>query len=590
MVKRVAIIDKNKCKPNHCGNYWCIGACPVNRTGEECIIKDENIKKAAIIEEMCIGCGICLKCPFDAIQIVNLPEELKESPIHRFGINSFRLYGLPLPKKNTILGILGRNGIGKTTALQILSKLLKPNLGEYNKEINEEDIIKLYSNNILGDYLKNLFNNKIKISYKPQRIELLNNLYRDNIIDLLKKIDERNLSEKLIEELNLEDLKNRKLNELSGGELQKTAIIACLIKDADIYYFDEPMSFLDITTRMKVSRIIKKLTLNKSVIIIEHDLTSLDYISDEIQIVYGRETAYGIFSKIKSTARGINEYLEGYLPEENIRFRDYSIKFSESPIEKEVHKEKLFEFPELKKSYSNFALDIKGGKVNKGEVICVVGANGLGKTTFLKLLAGLEKPDNCKLNKINISYKPQYLDNNNESTVLEYLQGIAKENFNSGWYKQNVFEKLNLGKLINNKIRELSGGELQKVYIAASLSKDCELIAMDEPSAFIDVEDRLKVAEIIKDFVMKKECSALIVDHDIQFIDYLADSILVFKGTAGKKGEVEGILNKREGMNLVLKNLDITYRKDKTSFRPRINKIGSQLDLQQRKKGEYYYL
>jgi ATP-binding cassette subfamily E protein 1 len=170
------------------------------------------------------------------------------------------------------------------------------------------------------------------------------------------------------------------------------------------------------------------------------------------------------------------------------------------------------------------------------------------------------------------------------------LQGIAKENFNSGWYKQNVFEKLNLGKLINNKIRELSGGELQKVYIAASLSKDCELIAMDEPSAFIDVEDRLKVAEIIKDFVMKKECSALIVDHDIQFIDYLADSILVFKGTAGKKGEVEGILNKREGMNLVLKNLDITYRKDKTSFRPRINKIGSQLDLQQRKKGEYYYL
>ena len=589
MVKRVAIIDKNKCHPDKCGNYWCVGACPVNRTGEECIIKNENIKKAVIIEEKCIGCGICLKCPFDAIQIVNLPGELKQDPIHRYGINSFRLYGLPLPKKNKIVGILGRNGIGKSTALRILAGNLNPNLGRYNEEINNEQIIEKHSNNLLGDYLKNLFSKKIKISYKPQRIELLNTLYQDKIIDLLDNIDERKLAEHLIKKLDIENLKQRKLNELSGGELQKIAIIACLIKDADVYYLDEPMSFLDITARIKVSKIIKELTNDKSVIIAEHDLTALDYISDEIQIVYGKETAYGIFSNSKAVSRGINEYLDGFLTEENIRFRDYGIRFSDAPITKEVHKEILFEFPEIEKSYANFKLNVNSGKVNKGEVMAVVGANGLGKTTFLKLLAGLEQPDNFNLEKLNISYKPQYLDNNLNLTVLEFLQENAKENFNSGWYKQNILEKLNLGILLTSKMNELSGGELQKVYIAVALSKNADLIAMDEPSAFIDVEDRLKVAEIIKDFAMKKECSALIVDHDIQFIDYVADSLLVFKGVPGKYGEVEGPFEKRAGMNIILKNLDITYRRDKSTFRPRINKPDSQLDKQQRKKGEYYY-
>ena len=137
----------------------------------------------------------------------------------------------------------------------------------------------------------------------------------------------------------------------------------------------------------------------------------------------------------------------------------------------------------------------------------------------------------------------------------------------------------------------MSGGELQKVYIAACLSKqDVNLIAMDEPSAFIDVEDRLKVAEIIKEYVDKKEICAIIVDHDIQFVDYLTDSMLVFEGISGKEGHVFGPVSKREGMNRVLKNLNITYRRDKQSGRPRINKPGSQLDQEQRHKGEYYYL
>ena len=159
---------------------------------------------------------------------------------------------------------------------------------------------------------------------------------------------------------------------------------------------------------------------------------------------------------------------------------------------------------------------------------------------------------------------------------------------NSSWFKANLIEKLDLSRLFQENMMLLSGGELQKINIAGALAKEADMILMDEPSAFIDVEDRLKVAEIIKDFVIKKEVCAIIVDHDIQFVDYLADSLLVFEGVPGRKGNVFGPFEKKDGMNRILRNLDITYRRDNITNRASINKEGSQLDQAQRAKGEYY--
>lgn len=587
MTKRVAIIDKAKCHSDRC-QKWCLSVCPVNRSEKECIILNPN-KKAQIDEELCIGCGICFRCPFEAIKVVNLPEKLTESPIHRYGKNEFELFRLPIPKINTVVGILGRNGIGKTTALNILANQIKPNLGKYENPPEKEEIIEKYSTVSLGDYFKRLYKNKVKISYKPQRIELLPKYYKGKVLDLIKKIDETKQGEELIETLNLHHLKERNLKDLSGGELQKVAIIAAMIKKAEVYYFDEPASFLDVTSRMQVSRIIRSLAKDKSVMVVEHDLTLLDYISDEIQVIYGQPACYGIISQSKAVRRGINEYMDGFLPDDNVRFRDYAIKFSTIPIKRETLKEPLYQFPELEKSYENFHLKVNEGTIEKGQVLAVMGANGLGKTTFLKLLTGIEKPDSGKLEKVKIAYKPQYPSSDIQGTVIEHLQKIAGSQFNSGWYKQDILEKLNIKPILNNQIKTLSGGELQKTYIAATLSTDAKILAFDEPSAFVDVEDRLKVAEVIKDFVLKKETSAIVVDHDVQFVDYLADSMLVFEGTPAVKGEVYGPCEKREGMNRVLKMLNITYRRDKETQRPRINKEDSQLDEQQKKKGEYYY-
>ncbi|MBU1245747.1 MAG: ribosome biogenesis/translation initiation ATPase RLI [Nanoarchaeota archaeon] len=582
---RIAIINKQKCNPISCGNFLCMRVCPVNRTGKECITQERD--KPAIDEMLCNGCGICQnRCPFQAIQIINLPEKLKEEPVQRFGKNNFELFRLPIPKEKTVVGLLGRNGIGKSTALEILSGNLIPNLGDYSEEGNKEKVIKHFSKTAMHEYFKKLYNGKLKVSYKPQRIELLPKLYKGKVKDLLEKIDERKQSNKLVKELQLDHLMDRHLSKLSGGEMQKVAIIAAMVKKADFYFFDEPASFLDVTSRIKVAKLIRELSKDSAVMVVEHDLATLDYISDEIQILYGKQAGYGVVSQSKGVRRGINEYLDGFLPDDNVRFRDYGIVFAKAPEGKTTEPAILFEFPELEKKFKGFELKTNKGNVHKAEVMAVMGANGLGKTTFLKLLAGLEKPTTGKIDKIKISYKEQYPEIV-KGTVREWLE--KSKDYKTGWYKQNILEKLGLLKVIDSEISSLSGGELQKVYIAVCLGNEAELYALDEPSAFIDVEDRLKVAEVIKEFILKKEKAAIVVDHDVQFTEYIADSMLVFEGVPSVNGEVYGPCTKREGMNRVLKMLDITYRKDKDTNRPRINKGDSQLDKEQRSKGEYYY-
>ena len=591
MKKVAAVVEKQKCQPKSC-QHECMKYDPVNKAGGEGFHLGESGKSEISEEVVTEMHKICAKkCPFGAIHIINLPEKLNEPPVHSYGRNSFELFALPIIKENSVVGVIGRNGIGKSSALQILTGNIKPNLGDYKNIPTEEKIIERYSKVLFGDYFKKLFSHNLKISYKPQRVELLALLYKGHtVIELLKKVDEKGNSEKLLKELGVEEIKNRKIEQLSGGELQRVAIIAAAVKKADVYYFDEPTSFLDITYRIKVAKLIRELAKNVSIVVVEHDLATLDYISDEIQIVYGEPACYGIFSQSKSVRRGINEYMEGMMPEENIRFRNYPIRFVEAPEEIITSQEVIQEIEPLEKGYEGFKLKTSKSVMHKGEVMAIMGSNGLGKTTFLRLLAGIETPDNTAIEPLKISYKPQYLNYEAEGTVENYLRLNIGSDFTSGWFKTNILEKLNIKSILHNKVSELSGGELQKVYTVAALCKpDIDLIAMDEPSAFIDVEDRLNVAEIIKDYVMMKGISAIIVDHDIQFVDHLSDTMIVFEGIPGKEGYVYGPVPKREGMNRVLKNLDITYRRDKLTGRPRINKPGSQLDREQRFKGEYYY-
>jgi ATP-binding cassette subfamily E protein 1 len=156
-------------------------------------------------------------------------------------------------------------------------------------------------------------------------------------------------------------------------------------------------------------------------------------------------------------------------------------------------------------------------------------------------------------------------------------------------YEIQLIRPLNLKELFMRKINELSGGELQKVAIAHCLSQDADIMLMDEPSAYLDIEQRLNVSKVIKEMMFSTGKSAIIVDHDLLFIDYLSDKLIVFDGEPAIHGIATKPQSMKDGMNHFLTDLNITFRRDEENFRPRVNKEDSQKDKEQKASGKLYY-
>lgn len=551
--------------------------------------------KPVIVEALCSGCGICVKkCPFSAISIVNLPDELEAEGSHRFGPNTFKLYRLPTPSPDTVLGLLGKNGMGKTAALKILSGEIRLNLGNYEKPPEWNDIIRYFRGSTLQDYFHKMSEDRLKVVHKPQYVDKIPRVISGKVGELLEKVNERGATlEVIAEQLELKKLWDRPLEALSGGELQRVAVAAAISRDADVYLFDEPSSYLDVKQRLEVARAIRSLKGEEKIVVIaEHDLAIIDYLSDQISIFYGEAGVYGIVSHVHGVRTGINIYLQGYIPDENIRFRREAIIFHEKPptISLGVG-ETLLKWNTIEKTYEGFKLISYPGEVKKGEIIGILGPNGIGKTTFVKILAGIEKTDNGKEFKgLEVSYKPQYISAEYEGTVQELLMSIAKEEFTSGWYKAEILQPLGLNKILERNIAELSGGELQKTAIAACLSKKAELYLLDEPSAYLDVEERLNMTRTIRRVVETRSATAFVVEHDVVAQDFIADRLMVFTGEPGIKGLANPPTSLRDGMNTFLKEMKVTFRRDPVTKRPRVNKEGSKLDKFQKEIGEYYYV
>jgi len=595
MTHRVGVLDQDLCQPQKCG-LECIKYCPVNKSGSECVTINEESKKAQIDEDICNGCGICVKvCPFDAITIVNLASELATDKIHQYGPNSFRLFRLPTPRKGEVVGLLGRNGMGKSTVVNILSGKLKPNLGKYENPPEWDEIFKHYSGTELKQHFQKIEQNQIRASIKPQQIQHLAEAFDGTGNELLDKYDERGVTRELVRELGLQNSMEQSLKELSGGELQRIAVAAAASKDTEFYFFDEPSSYNDVFQRIGVARVIQSLAkIGKSVMVVEHDLTLLDFLSDYIEVLYGEPTAYGIVSNILSTKIGINVFLDGYLPNENVRFRDkkFSMDVSSSTTETDIFQEgsEVVKYPRLEKNFDSFSVVIEPGRVRKGEVLGIMGANALGKTTMMKMIAGVQKPDVGSIDKkIKIAYKPQYLQNDIDVEVIALLEKASGGPIEGSQEEEQILDPLKIRKLYNKSVKNLSGGELQKIAVASCLIQKVDLYALDEPSAFLDVEDRIAVAKFLQKFVRSFGKSAIIIDHDLQLMDLVSDSMIIFEGESGKAGIATSPMPKPEAMNRFLKSLDMSFRRDEKSLRPRVNKMESRLDKDQKTSGNFYY-
>lgn len=592
---RIAVVNADKCKPKRC-RQECKKSCPVVRMGKLCIEVTPNDKIASISEELCIGCGICVKkCPFEAITIINLPSNLEKDTTHRYSQNSFKLHRLPIPRPGEVLGLVGTNGIGKSTALKILAGKQKPNLGRYSDPPDWTEILNHFRGSELQNYFTKILEDDLKALIKPQYVDQIPKAVKGTVQELIDKKDERKNQNEICQLLDLENIRHRQIDALSGGELQRFACAMVCIQNGDIFMFDEPSSYLDVKQRLNAAVTIRSLiNPDKFIIVVEHDLSVLDYLSDFICCLYGVPGAYGVVTMPFSVREGINIFLDGFVPTENLRFRDESLVFkvAESATEEEVKRMNHYEYPKMSKTMGSFHLTVQKGQFSDSEILVLLGENGTGKTTFIRMLAGKLEPDEGPGNipQLHISYKPQKISPKSQGIVRQLLHEKIRDAYVHPQFVTDVMKPLRMDDIMEQEVQNLSGGELQRVALALCLGKPADVYLIDEPSAYLDSEQRLVAAKVIKRFILHAKKTGFVVEHDFIMATYLADRVIVFEGSPSIDTTAHTPQTLLAGMNRFLELLGITFRRDPNNFRPRINKNNSVKDTEQKKAGQYFFL
>ncbi|ETE67898.1 ATP-binding cassette sub-family E member 1 [Ophiophagus hannah] len=551
---RIAIVNHDKCKPKKC-RQECKKSCPVVRMGKLCIEVTSQCKIAWISETLCIGCGICIKkCPFAALSIVNLPSNLEKETTHRYCANAFKLHRLPIPRPGEVLGL---------------------------DPPDWQEILTYFRGSELQNYFTKILEDDLKAIIKPQYVDQIPKAAKGTVGSILDRKDETGTQTIVCQQLDLSHLRERNVEDLSGGELQRFACAVVCIQKADIFMFDEPSSYLDVKQRLKAAVTIRSLiNPDRYIIVVEHDLSVLDYLSDFICCLYGVPSAYGVVTMPFSVREGINIFLDGYVPTENLRFRDASLVFkvAETANEEEVKKMCMYKYPGMRKKMGEFELSIVAGEFTDSEIMVMLGENGTGKTTFIRMLAGRLTPDDkSEVPVLN-------------GSVRQLLHEKIRDAYTHPQFVTDVMKPLQIENIIDQEVQTLSGGELQRVALALCLGKPADVYLIDEPSAYLDSEQRLMAARVIKRFILHAKKTAFVVEHDFIMATYLADRVIVFDGIPSKCTVANSPQTLLAGMNKFLSQLEITFRRDPNNYRPRINKVNSIKDVEQKKSGNYFFL
>ncbi|MBU1197868.1 ATP-binding cassette domain-containing protein [Candidatus Micrarchaeota archaeon] len=572
---RIAVIDPKLCFPLKC-NLECVKNCPVNRVGKDCLyLVDRRKKKGDVTEQapehvtkreytndermnsraeidpgLCTGCGICPKvCPFHAITIVNLAEAKEEERVFSYGYNAFGLYRMAIPRKG-LIAVVGENGCGKSTNLKLLAKQLTPQRMP-TKEIQE--------------YFKAL--DEKRVVWKPQELNAVRS--GKNVEAVLKGIDEADRLRAIERVFDLKRLYGRKLDELSGGELQQVTVAAALLREKETYLLDEPFAFMDYTYRIRLIEYLKNHFAEKNVLLVDHDISLLSYVCPQAHVLYGTPAAYGIVSQVYGTDRAINMFLEGFIGPENVRFRKDSLAYRH--YAEEQKKNGVLTLAKTRLTRGSFEVENrKEVLVRDGEIIGIAGPNGIGKSTWMQALH--EK------NEARTAMKTQLLVRDDElvANTLTPLDLFA----------ETFVRTMDLKRLEFLRTSDLSGGELQKLRIYEALNQEKSVYVLDEPTNMLDVSGRIRLSKMLRERV-KEGRAVLLVDHDLEFLFNTVDRVIVMEGESGVHGEVKDVYDKHEGAKVLLKQFGLTYRKDGNTERLKLNKPGSRKDAALKKSKEF---
>jgi ATP-binding cassette subfamily E protein 1 len=511
------------------------------------------------------------------------------------------------------MGIIGQNGIGKSTVVQILANNIKPNFEDFDKKYTNNEIIEKFKGNEMHKYMTKLYTNELKVNIKHQHVDKFIQYLKTKQINptvleyILSKSDyttDSSWYNNVISILELTNILNSQCSTLSGGELQRLICGITFLSKGNVFIFDEPTNYLDIRQRLNVAKLIKELRdnmidQNAYIVVIEHDLAILDYISDYVSILYGVPSAYGVISKPLNTSNGINIYFDGYIPSENMKFRqtEYNLgnlEYCESDSVKLRGAESTYDGGIVE--YDNFKLTIENGTYPiEGSITVVMGRNGTGKTTFINYVA--------KKMELLVSHKPQYLSVDlfvNKDGTFPTVEEIMFNNtklYTDPLFKTDVVKPMMIESIADRKLNELSGGEMQRFWIVYCLGQNAHIYLLDEPSACLDIEQRVVTTKVIKRFIVHNKKVAFVVEHDMMMAVSLGceqNSRAIIMEEMNFTEKRNAVANKPvifgEGINKFLKLLDITFHTQiqSNTKRPRINKQGSSKDKEQKEKEKYY--
>ncbi len=424
--------------------------------------------------------------------------------------------------------LCGRSGSGKTTMTKLINGLI-PNYyetGELSGRILVAGIdtraAEIYE---VSRVVSSVFQNpKTQFFNVNTTSEIL--FYLEN-----RGYDRDYMHAKLLETADyfgIGHLLDRDIFELSGGEKQIVAIAAAYASGTDIVLLDEPSSNLDLAKTKLIGEILYKIkAAGKTIIISEHRFY---YIKDIIDRVYyidrGRLKCY--FGREEFFA--IDDAKRRELGLRAIEFDELVNKSHSARADKALVVKHLY-YPF---EGQNRALEIRDVAFNFGDIIGVYGANGAGKSTFIRLLMGLQK---CNA-KIALDNRPcsaksrlknSYLvmqDVNHQlftdSVEIEVTLGMAKHFSNADVTR--VLKALNIYDIREKHPMSLSGGQKQRVAIASAILSDAQIICFDEPTSGMDYDNMMRIGQLIK-HTISSEIIIFIISHDHEFLNFTADYI-----------------------------------------------------------------